>query len=273
MAVRTHSAPLVDPRPFVLGPDDGPPVLLLHGLTGTPWEVRPLGEALAAEGYLARAPLLAGHASLAELEASTWRDWFATAEQAFVELSRGPQGPRPVTVVGFSMGALLALRLAALRRDRMASLVVMGVPLTLERWQRAAIDALARLRGTRLLHRVVGHLPKPWGVDISLEQAREHHPALPAFPYASLVEFDALQADVRRRLPDVRAPLLIVHGAHDHTAPVANSERLARQVGAAQLRRVVLPRSFHHVALDCEAARTREEVVSHVRAHHPRRPS
>lgn len=269
MRARQHSAPVVDPRPFALGPTDGAPVLLLHGLTGTPWEVRPFAEGLAEAGYFARGPLLAGHASLAELEATTWRDWFSSAEQAFVELSRRPTGQRPVTVVGFSMGALLALRLAALRREWLASLVIVGVPLSLEPWQRTAIDALARLRGTRLLHGLVGHMPKPWGVDISLEEAREHHPALPAFPYGSLAELAELQDDVRRRLPDVRAPLLILHGAHDHSAPVANSELLATQVGSEQLRRVVLPRSFHHVALDCEAARARDEVIDHVRAHHP----
>lgn len=246
-------------------------MLLLHGLTGTPWEVRPFGEALAEAGYRVRAPLLAGHGSLAELEASTWRDWYASAEQSFAELRSDAPDAR-VSVLGFSMGSLLAVRLAALRREQLAALTVVGVPLELEPWQRAAIEGLRRLRGTRLLHGLVGHLPKPWGVDISLEQARENHPALPAFPYASLGELADLQADARRRLPDVRVPLLIMHGAHDHTSPVRHSETVARQVGTETLRRVVLPRSFHHVALDCDQERARDEVVAHHREHHPTGP-
>lgn len=259
--------PIVDPRPFALGPPEGPRVLLLHGLTGTPWEVRPLGEALAQVGYRVRAPLLAGHGSLVELEASTWRDWYASAEQSFAELRADAPGGR-VAVLGFSMGSLLAIRLAALRRDQVAALTVIGFPLELEPWQRAAVKTMKRLRGIRLLHQVVGHLPKPWGVDISLEQARENHPALPAFPYASIAELAALQDDTRRRLPDVRVPLLILHGQHDHTAPVRHSETLTRLVGTETLERVVLPRSFHHVALDCEQERAQREVVEHHRKHH-----
>ena len=57
------------PEPVVPGPYDleprgattGDAVLCIHGLTGTPYEVRPLAEALADRGLRARGPLLAGH--------------------------------------------------------------------------------------------------------------------------------------------------------------------------------------------------------------------
>ena len=41
-------------------------VLLLHGFTGSPWEVRPLGESLAARGFHVLAPQLPGHGTTPE---------------------------------------------------------------------------------------------------------------------------------------------------------------------------------------------------------------
>ena len=50
---------------------DGRGVLCLHGLTGTPFEVRPLAEALGTAGYTVEVPLLAGHgATLRDLAAT-----------------------------------------------------------------------------------------------------------------------------------------------------------------------------------------------------------
>ena len=46
--------------PFNLG-DGADACLLLHGLTGAPSEVRPVGEALARAGFRAVGPLLPGH--------------------------------------------------------------------------------------------------------------------------------------------------------------------------------------------------------------------
>ena len=54
-------------------------VVLVHGFTGTPYEVRYLGEQLWRAGLSAAAPLLPGHGTtVSELEHTTWHDWSAT---------------------------------------------------------------------------------------------------------------------------------------------------------------------------------------------------
>ena len=256
--------PAVDPRPIAL-PGDGAGVLLLHGLTGTPHDVRPMAHALHAAGFTVRAPLLAGHTDLAALERSTWRDWYASAREAFEALrarpSRPGDGPRPVVVLGFSMGSLLALRLAALHRDELAGIVAISVLLRLPGWQRGAIHALARLRGSRLLRNVVGVLPKHGGPDIRVQREVDGSPSLRGFPYPALCELVALQDEVLELLPHVRAPTLLLHGRYDHTAPVEQSELCAQRLGAEQVWRQVLPRSFHVVGLDLDRDRVCAEVV------------
>src|SRR4051812_37684120 len=95
---------------FTLEPEGAGPVrgavLLLHGFTGSPWEVRPLGESLAARGYHAFAPRLPGHGTSPEaMLYVTHLDWEREAERALHALQRFER----VFVAGLSMGSLLAL--------------------------------------------------------------------------------------------------------------------------------------------------------------------
>lgn len=248
---------LVDPRPIHRG--EGPRgVLLLHGLTGTPYDVAPFADSLHARGLAVRAPLLAGHSDLSTLETTSWRDWYASAEAAFDELHAG--GRRRVLVVGFSLGSLLSLRLAALRTTDLAGLAVLSVPLTFPGWQRTAIGALARLRTTPGLGRLVGMLPKD-GPDVRVERAFRQSPSLRGFPFPSLAEMVALQDEVLDLLPYVRTPILLLHGRHDHIAPVEHCDRVAQRVGSSHVHKVVLPQSFHILAHDLDRAQAEAELV------------
>jgi len=85
--------------------------LLIHGLGGTPVELRLVGIGLAKSGYTVHCPQLAGHCgSFEELRATGWKDWYATVQAAHAELLKTC---KTVIVGGLSMGAILALHLAA----------------------------------------------------------------------------------------------------------------------------------------------------------------
>lgn len=251
----------VDPRPIARG-DAGVGVLLLHGLTGTPHEVHPLADALYEAGYAVRAPLLAGHTDLDALERSTWRDWYSSAAEAFDSLH--DSGRRSVVVLGFSMGSLLTLRLAALRADDLAGIIAISVPLRFPWWQRRAIVAMAKLRGNRLLRDTIGILPKDGGPDIRVMREVDGSPSLEGFPYPALAEMLSLQAEVADLLPHVRVPTLLVHGRYDHTAPVELSAEVSQAIGSARVEREILPRSFHGVGLDIDRDRACAAVVKFV---------
>src|SRR6185312_2225519 len=126
---RLSADPTGDKSPLVIA-GDRRAVLCLHGITGTPWEVRPLAECFGRLGCTVEAPTLAGHGgSLADLAGSTWQDWLASAEAALTRLEAqvagGPGPAPPVAIAGFSMGGLLALRLARLYPERVSALAVM----------------------------------------------------------------------------------------------------------------------------------------------------
>lgn len=239
---------------FCLGPPKDTAraaVLLLHGFTGSPWEVRLLGEALAARGYHVLAPRLPGHGTTPEamLYAGA-REWLAAAEAALRSLS----GARVVTVVGMSMGGLLGLRLAA-RHPLVQALVLLAPAVGLREPEARA------LRRARWLP--VFDLAPRWvvkkGVDLEDDAARAEAPLLPRYPLARAFDLFRLMDDAWRDVPRVRCPSLLLVGRNDHVVDPRAVERLARQLPLSRL--VTLQRGFHLLARDTDRARVATEVA------------
>src|SRR5262245_20930738 len=75
--------------------------LLIHGLGGTPLEMRYVAQGLAQAGHTVHVPQLAGHCgSSEELKATRWADWYATVEEEHNLLKERCDG---VVVGGLSM--------------------------------------------------------------------------------------------------------------------------------------------------------------------------
>ncbi|GEM_PF-267903 len=239
---------------YTLGPREGPEALLLHGLTGSPWDLRPLAEALATHGYRAQVPLLAGHANIDALETHGWRDWLASAEKPLRESTA------PCVLLGFSMGGLLALELAARHPTLVRALVTLAVPLRTPTWQLRVAGVLARLREVGALHGLVGRHKKQ-RIDVRVQSVAKNSPSFAHFPYPSIVELGTLQTIVRQHLSDVRAPTLIMHARFDHSADPRDSAELSQRIGSSVVQRVVLPRSYHLIPRDLDSARSGQQIV------------
>lgn len=211
-------------------------VLCLHGLTGTPYEVRPIAEALVARGLRARGPWMAGHEAGHTVLARTPHDeWVALADR---ELARLRAEHAQVFLVGVSMGGLVSLRLAQTRA--VDGLVVVGTPLALA----PSIRWLARLLRPVWPHR------RKRGSDIRDPAARARHPGLEAMPLAAVTELVALQGRVAAELDRVEAPILVAHGRLDATARPADAQRIHAGVSSRDKALVFLERSGHVATVD-----------------------
>jgi len=104
--------------------------LLVHGITGTPAELRELGELLNSKGYTVLGVRLKGHGTVIEdMLDCTYRDWIASAVEGF-ELLR--KKCSKVYVIGHSMGSLIALYIEEnLKADK---IVTMSPPLVVKHW-------------------------------------------------------------------------------------------------------------------------------------------
>ena len=245
-------------------PADGG-VLCLHGFSGSPFEVQPLAAALEEAGYLTETPVLAGHGgTVADLAATRWPDWLASADAALTALRARVGGP--VAIAGFSTGGLLALELAHRRPQDVAALVVMAAPLFLRRYQTWGVRLLARL--PRPLRRGrLAFLAKLRGSDVSDREVRHANPCLPAMPIAGIASLLDLGRRVNRELPTITVPALVMHARHDHTVPIAASIALADRLGSPVVERLWLPRSFHLIAVDVERDLVANAACDWVRRH------
>ena len=259
--------------PFSLG-DGEDACLLLHGLTGSPAEVRPVGEALARAGFRAVGPLLPGHGTTpGDLETVTRSDMLDAAREALLSL----RGARRVYLCGLSMGALLAIRLAAKGFVRQGVAPVSALALLAPAVEMAGLtwvftQVVGRLpafpgivgKGARDIQ-ALAHVPPP--DDRVPEGAPAPRTAVPedgsytAIPWRWGRELRLLSEETMAVTGRVRARALILHGGLDRTASLRGARRLSRSLPAGAAVQL-FPRSGHVLPLDVDGPAVCDAVVS-----------
>ena len=211
-------------------------VLLLHGLTATPAEVRPLGEALRAAGYTVAAPILPGHgASPKDLNRVKWQDWLNAAELTYQSLQKQCD---KIFVGGESTGAIIALILAEQHPD------IVGV---LE-YAPALKLALSRLSMLRMYIAApfVPWLPKP-GLktnNVPLWQGYRVN------PLKGVIQLFKLQKVARQILPKINQPILVIEGENDQTIDLDSGRIICENTQSSYTELHILAKSSHVVIVD-----------------------
>jgi carboxylesterase len=239
---------------FTLGPENGArAVLLLHGFTGSPWEVRPLGESLAARGFHVHAPRLPGHGVTPEEMLHVCADdWKQAAFNAFDSLKRFEQ----VAVAGLSMGGLLAVLIAAQREVRRIVLM-------------APVFGLRPVSGRLLkkMRRFPALFANRWvtktGSDLEDPQAQRDNPVLPRYPVVRLFDLFQLQDEAVQALPKVHARALVAAAEQDHVVQLERVRSAAEQLHAKLL---LLKHGYHILPRDTDRALLATEVAEFLEA-------
>lgn len=240
----------------LVSPGRTPSVLALHGFTGTPQEIALIVSAASELGLAAEGPLLPGHgARVSDLAPLRFPDWLAGAEQHYLRLAeRGP-----VVVAGLSMGALLALHLAAKYPSTTAGVIALANAVWLKSpWPTLPLKLIDRLR-----------LPDFWmpksGPDLGDREQRAVHLTYNAQPVRAAVSLLRAGGAFVSELHRVKAPTLILHGALDQVTPVSNAWRVAVRLGTVDKRVVIFPRSRHILTRDVERDAVRAELTQFLR--------
>ncbi|MET0568930.1 MAG: alpha/beta fold hydrolase [Hyphomicrobiaceae bacterium] len=232
-------------------------VLLLHGLCGTPTEMRFVANGLARTGCTVHCPQLAGHCGTeADIKATRWQDWYASAERALDDLRKDCD---VVIVGGLSTGAVLSLLLAARRPNDVQGTILLAPTLWLNGWLIPWYARLFNLVFCRSIARFV------WFPDIPPHGIKDQRirefirsalfggdssiAGLPSTPGVAVLEHRWLVGATKRVLGTITQPTLILHAREDDYADLNNATFLQRKLRGL-VDTVVLNDSYHIVTVD-----------------------
>jgi carboxylesterase len=211
-------------------------VLLIHGLTATTAEVRPLAERLNAAGYTVAASLLPGHNTHPDdLNRVHWQEWLRACR---ADLQRLQADCDQVAVGGESTGAVLSLLLAAAHPE-IAALLLYAPAL------RLALTPLDVLKLHLAAPFVRWIMPRNPGPDMGWQ-------GYTVRPVKGILQLLAMQDHTLPRLAQIAQPLLIVQGRLDLTVRRDVPQMIADRVASTVKQVHWFERSTHCVILDQE---------------------
>lgn len=242
-------------------------ILLIHGLTGTPNEMRGIARRFHQAGYSVYGVQLAGHCGQVEdLVNSRWQDWFESVKQAADTLKAQTD---EIYVAGLSMGALLALKYAS--TYPVAGVIAYSPTFqydgwSIPRWSKVlAPILLPSVHYLNIFKSKTFDEAEPYGIKNKALRARIAHSmqncdsseaGLPGNPWHSLYQLQCLSRDVRKNLSKIHSPCLLLHAYDDDISHRKNSQLVYDSVSGVK-RMVLLHNSYHMITIDND----REQVI------------
>lgn len=237
--------------PFHHVGSNGRAVVLIHGFTGMPAHVRPLGRYLHDRGYTVVAPLLVGHGtSPAAMSTTRGNDWICSAEEA---LEAATPDHDSVHMVGLSMGGLISILIGA--GGRAATISTINAPITFRD---------KRIHLTPFLHRLRPMIqwPEEEPPDLDPEIAdlwltyRSH-------PTRAAADLLSISRRAHRVAATVTSPTLVIQSLADETVDPRSGRQLAEAL-RGDCRLLWLEHSIHNSLLDDERGLIHRAVVERI---------
>jgi carboxylesterase len=266
-------------------------VYLIHGVTGTPLEMKYLGRRLSRQGWDVYLPTLPGHClRLRDMVRSNEEAWLRHVR---TQLSFCRDRYQRLIVGGLSAGALFALEVST--TIPLDGIVALSPTFFYDGW-----NAPWTLK---LLPFGIKHLPRflqylfihmdgpPYGIKEPALQSRireAYHPLFrlrtflrrlrsetsrevqrsnsteavgyPIYSLKTLADLDRLYERVKAILPRVTAPTLILQSLEDDFTGPRNSELVYDRIGSTDKRLVLLNDCYHVITIDKQRDRVAAEV-------------
>ena len=212
-------------------------VILIHGFTGSPDDMRELAKYLFSQNISVKVPRLAGHASYwTELEKTSFYDWWKSVEDEVIEASGKYQ---KIFLIGYSFGGNLALDLAARYGDKITGVVTLGASVFLRK------EIMIRIF-LPFFHHLFKKYRKRY---ISNENLFEYEDSgcYACVPTKSIYDFyKFIKMFTKRELHKVKVPTLIIHSRDDAITHPLSSQFIFDRIGSAKKELVMLDELNHN---------------------------
>jgi carboxylesterase len=241
---------------FLQGDASKPACLLIHGFTGTPKEMRWMGEHLNRQGYTCLVIRLAGHATQPEdMIRSRWTDWTASVEDGYNILCGLTDD---IFLVGLSMGGILSLLMST--RLKVKGVIAMSTP------SRLPTDYPIWL--LEFLSRFIKFSPKTReapGSGWFDKTVYKDHIAYGENPVRSAAELKKLILEMHTALPRVTVPVLLMHSRDEKYILPDNMEYIyERLVGASDKTKLYITGSGHVLPRDASREQVFQSAVEFI---------
>ena len=260
---------------FVLG--SGPVgILLIHGLTGTPTELRRVAQGLAKAGNCTvYVPTLAGHCGdNSDLQATGWQDWYEGVRKTFVGVK---QRHEQVFVGGLSMGAVMSMYVASQFPGQVAGLLMYSTTLKYDGWSISKMAFITPLLiripfGVRLFRFTE---KPPYGiknerlraiVERQMKEGESSEAGLLTMEGVTVRELHWMNAVVKKLMPSIKTPALVLHSIEDDITSRWNADYVERHLGGP-VTKILLDNCYHMITVDLQYRRVIELSAEFVGQH------
>ncbi len=216
----------------------GPKVLLIHGFTATPTEVRPIGDYLHKKKCDIYSVLLPGHGTTPEdLQTKKIIDWQNAIKEVIIE-NNGFD-----FIIGFSMGALLAAQVSVEFEKDLKGVVLISSSIKIKP---------KILSQVAFLFPIIKHFKPYFSKSKETEQFFKDNKLISyiKYPVSASHELVKLSKYTQRKVfSKITVPTLIIQGEKDDRVDPEGYKVLQKLIPAKDKELVLLPNSQHIVSV------------------------
>jgi carboxylesterase len=230
---------------------NGRAVLLIHGWTTTPYELRRLGQYLNEKGYAVSAPLLTGHGTKPQdLENVKWEKWLEDVDLAYAELKKNHE---KVYVIGTSLGASLSSILAG-NNPEISGLVLMAMPYAVRMEKFASFCA-------RILSLFKKYSKKYYPPSFGSKATVTRRISYQIYPIKSAFEVYGLIKFSRKNLHKINQPCFIMQSSIDHIVAKGSLEKIYNKISSVVKKKKYIEKAYHTFISDTRNENVFEDIL------------
>lgn len=231
------------------GRENGQSVLLIHGYTGSPHDMRYLGLRLQEAGFTVSIPRLPGHGTSRQDFLQTGaKDWLRRSVDAWLDLQL--LGLRQ-SVGGLSMGGIIAAILGASFKPHK---IVLAAPALMTTNTLLSWTPFLKYFVKERAHREVEEFE-----DGDLNFLSQEYWSVDLIPQTA--ELYKLLKLGKKLLPRIDAPTLTIVSEKDRTVPLQVADLIRSTIQSKEKEVIVLKESPHVVVNDCEKERVADSII------------
>jgi carboxylesterase len=265
--------PNIDRGLFLKGTNSSA-VILAHGMTGSPQEMKFLAQFLNRKGYSVICPRLANHGGPLEiLKQTKWQEFYKSIRDAFLEVN---SQHKFIFACGLSMGALLVLLLSEEFSDKISAVSCLSPTLFYDGWNTPWYKCFLPLAYiTPLKDFLYFKEEPPYGIKNEQIQSLMHQYysktgldnttqasrfGYPYFPLTLFYQLHLLVKHISRMLPNIKVPVQLIQARNDDITSVKNSQFIYDRIKSKKKELILLDNSYHVITADQEREKVAENV-------------